>query len=298
VYRISDTLGLIQTIDFFTPIVDDPYAFGAIAAANALSDVYAMGGRPIVALNVLCFPDKRLDGEVLAQILLGGHDKVHEAGAVIGGGHSVSDDELKYGLSVTGVVHPDRFWRNAGAQVGDVLVLSKGLGTGVLATALKRGELDEAAQDRLVASMSTLNRAASESGLALREGDDDPVHSATDVTGYGLLGHAIEVARASDVRLRIDAAAVPALEGAWQAIEGGFITRGDRTNFDYLRGQVEFGDGVSSAQRSLLLDPQTSGGLLFFVDASRADELVDRLEHGCVVGEVVRDGVGIDVMVG
>jgi len=269
--------------------VDDPYDFGRIAATNALSDVYAMGGDPRIALNVVCFPDDKLPPEVLGEILRGGHDVVHAAGAVIGGGHSVSDSELKYGLAVTGIVHPDRIWQNAGARVGDVLLLTKPVGTGVLATALKKGKLDDAAIARLVETMTTLNRDAALAARALPEGS---VHAATDITGYGLLGHAIEVARASEVRLAIDASAVPLLDGALAAARKGYLTRGEHGNLDYLKDQATFAAGLDPALRSLLLDPQTSGGLLLFVDP----RLRDAVPGAVPIGEVTAGPPGIDVL--
>ena len=288
-FRLTDELALVQTIDFFTPIVDDPYDFGRIAAANALSDVYAMGGDPAIALNVVCFPDDTLPPEVLGAILRGGHDVVHAAGAVIGGGHSVSDKELKYGLAVTGTVHPDRIWQNEGARVGDILLLTKPVGTGVLATALKKGKLDAPAIERLVAAMTSLNRDAALAARALPQGT---VHAATDITGNGLLGHAIEVARASGVRLAIDGSAVPLLDGAEEAARKGFLTRGETGNFTYLRGEATFDRGLDKAIRSLLLDPQTSGGLLLFVDPSVASSLPGAVP----IGAVTSGPPGIDVL--
>lgn len=292
---------MVQTLDFFTPIVDDPYDFGRIAAANSLSDVFAMGGAPTVAMNIVCFPDKDLPPEVLAEILRGGHDVVHEAGAVIGGGHSVSDKELKYGLSVTGTIHPDKIWHNGGAQVGDILILTKPLGTGVLSTALKRGGIPEAQLTALVASMTHLNRSASEAGRAVAEGHtEDPIHAATDITGFGLLGHAMEVARGSGVRLRFDSSSLPLLDGAYQAVCDGFVTRGDRLNREYLGGHEFIAEDVDPAHLSLMLDPQTSGGLLFFVAPQHAEKLTAELTtRGAlaahVIGEVVRGPVGIEV---
>lgn len=255
-----------------------------------------MGGRPTVALNIVCFPDDTLGADVLGEILRGGHEVVHEAGAVIGGGHSVSDSELKYGLSVTGTVHPDRFWQNAGARPGDVLVLTQGIGTGVLSTGIKKGKLGADEERALIDVMATLNRVASEVG----QGMGDAIHAATDITGYGLLGHAVEVARASGLRLRFDAGRVPWLPGAEHAAAKKWLTRGETTNLDYLRGQAVFDAGVSSVQRSLLLDPQTSGGLLFFVDPDAVDELVSGLEAAgtpaaAIVGEATAGEAGIDV---
>ena len=260
-----------------------------------------MGGVPTVALNIVCFPDKELPPEVLGEILRGGHDVVHEAGAVIGGGHSVSDKELKYGLSVTGTIHPDRIWHNGGARVGDDLVLSKPLGTGVLSTALKRGGIPQDHLSVLVDSMTRLNRDAAEAGRSLGEGlPEDPIHAATDITGFGLLGHAIEVARGSAVRIRFDSNSLPLLEGAYEAVGNGFVTRGDRLNREYLAGQEDIEEGVDPALLSLMLDPQTSGGLLLFVSPELTQNLVNELTKrdsraAHVVGKVVPGDVGIEV---
>lgn len=261
-----------------------------------------MGGVPTVAMNIVCFPDKELPPEVLGEILRGGHDVVHDAGAVIGGGHSVSDKELKYGLSVTGTVHPDRIWHNGGAQVGDVLVLTKPLGTGVLSTALKRRGLSEEQLQGLVDSMVRLNQDGAEAARAVGDGlDDDPVHAATDITGFGLLGHAIEVARGSGVRLRIEAGNLPLLDGAYQAVQDGFVTRGDRINREYLRGQEDIASDVDPALLSLMLDPQTSGGLLLFVSPGSVQALVEKLGAlgalaAHVIGEVIDGPVGLDIL--
>lgn len=304
VFRLTDSLALVQTLDFFTPIVDDPYDFGRIAAANSLSDVYAMGGVPAIAMNIVCFPDKTLPPEVLGEILRGGHDIVHEAGAVIGGGHSVSDSELKYGLSVTGTIHPDRVWHNGGAQLGDRLVLTKPLGTGVLSTALKRGGIPEAHLAALVDSMTHLNRGAAEAGRRTGEGrDSDPIHAATDITGFGLLGHAMEVARGSGVRLRFSTDTLPLLDGAYEAVEQGFVTKGDRLNREYLGGLEDIASDVDPVLLSLMLDPQTSGGLLLFVSDDSVEKLVHELtsagsRSAHVVGEVVPGPVGIEVRPG
>jgi selenide, water dikinase len=301
VYRLTDEIALVQTLDFFTPIVDEPYDFGRVAAANSLSDVFAMGGTPKVALNIVCFPDDALDVSVLHDILRGGHDVVHEAGAVIGGGHSVSDPELKYGLSVTGVVHPDRLWTNAGALPGDVLVLSKPIGTGVLSTAIKRGALGPDDEAALVRTMSTLNRAAADAGHRIGDGlGEDPIHAVTDITGFGLLGHAIEVARSSSVGLTLRAGDVPLLPRARWAAQERYLTRGETDNRTYLGDQVAFADGLDAPLRSLLLDPQTSGGLLFFVAPDHADALVTALQDAgapaaAVIGEANAGPAGIDV---
>jgi len=292
VYRLSDDVAVVQTIDFFTPILDDPFDFGRAAAANALSDVYAMGGVPRLALNVVCFPDEDLDADVLGEVLRGGQVVVREAGAVVGGGHSVSDKEFKYGLSVMGTVHPDRVWTNAGARPGDVLVLTKPVGTGVLATAAKRGALDAAGTTALVECVVTLNRAAAEAG---REAGG--VHAATDITGYGLVGHAAEMARASGARLRLDAGAVPLLPGARRAAERGHLTRGETTNAAYVAGDATF-EGVDGVLRSLLLDPQTSGGLLLAVDPDRVEALLGALRGAPCAAVIGRVEAGAGVTVG
>lgn len=254
VYRLGPDAALVMTVDFFTPIVDEPEDFGAIAAANALSDVYAMGGRPLVALSVLGFPADQ-PADLLRRILEGGLAKLEEAGCCLGGGHSVRDPELKFGYSVTGMVHPDRVLRNAGARPGDRLVLTKPIGTGVITTALKRGAASAQSFEAALNSMRALNRAASEAATAAG------AHAATDVTGFGLLGHAREMALASRVRLRLQAGAVPWLPGARDyALD--FQSQGLLNNRAFVSSQVGFADHVPEWQRALLFDPQTSGGLL------------------------------------
>jgi selenide,water dikinase len=277
---LSDDLALVQTVDFFAPIVDDPYLFGQIAAANALSDVYAMGGEPMTALNIVGFPSGKLPLEVLTEILRGGQDKVHEAGALIVGGHTIIDEELKYGLSVTGRVHPKRVLSNAQATVGERLVLTKPLGTGLLATAAKRGALGTTDAAALYASMCMLNAAASRAALAVG------VRCATDVTGFALLGHASHIARASGVTLVIDPVRVPLLPGALAAWEHGTRTGGAERNEGYLESLVEWGS-VSAALRALLVDPQTSGGLLVAVPADRVDEYLSLVPGSAEIGEIV-----------
>lgn len=275
---------LIQTVDFFTPIVDDPYTFGAIAAANALSDVWAMGGEPVSALNIVGFPDQELSAEVLAAILQGGFDKIREAGAVLAGGHSVRDAEIKYGLAVTGFVHPDRIWRNGGARVGDVLVLTKPLGTGILTTARKRDGIIEDALVDAVASMSRLNRDAM---LAGRKVD---VHACTDITGNGLAGHAWEMARASGVELRFDFDRLPLFEGVLDAALNGFCPGGAKSNQRYVGDALSVA-GLSPEEQAVILDPQTSGGLLFAVGDGDADVLLRELGRRGVDGRVVGEAV-------
>lgn len=280
VFMLSDDLALVQTVDFFAPIVDDPYLFGQIAAANALSDVYAMGGEPLTALNIVGFPAGKLPTSVLSDILRGGQDKVHEAGALVVGGHSIIDEELKFGLSVTGRVHPKRILSNARASVGERLILTKSLGTGLLATAGKRGMLGTAEADALYASMCKLNSNASRVAVAVG------AQCATDVTGFSLLGHASHIAEASHVTLRIDPRRVPALPGVHVAWEQGIRTGGAERNAAYLESRVEWGD-VPDGLRALLIDPQTSGGLLVAVPASRVDEYLSLVPEGVEIGEIV-----------
>jgi len=255
VYRLSDDLALVQTVDFFTPIVDDPYTFGQIAAANSLSDVYAMGARPITALNIVGFPIKTLPAEILTEILRGGADKASEAGVPIVGGHTVDDAEPKYGLSVTGVVHPQRYITAHGGQPGDLLVLTKPLGTGTISTALKAESAVTTHVQQAVLWMTTLNRSASSAMLAAR------AHAATDITGFGLLGHLLDLCQASKVGARIDSAAVPFLPGALAYAQQGLVPAGTQSNLSYVRPFVEFGRSEEAVQ-ALLGDPQTSGGLL------------------------------------
>jgi selenide, water dikinase len=289
VFRVSDDLALVQTVDFFAPIVDDPYDFGQIAAANALSDVYAMGGQPLTALNIVAFPTKDLPLDVLTRILAGGQDKVHEAGAFIVGGHTVIDTELKYGLSVTGRAHPDFLLTNAGAKPGDQLILTKPIGNGILATAAKRGQLSPEQQIPMLEAMKTLNGLASRAALALG------VRCATDITGFGLLGHLSHVARASKVTLRVALDSVPVFPRVREAVRAGFVTDGSKRNADYLRDLVLWKKG-SDEDRAILHDPQTSGGLLVCVERSRAAEYLSRVAGAVLIGEVIDRGeVAIEV---
>lgn len=285
VFRIGDDLALVQTTDFFPPLVDDPYQFGQIAAANALSDVYAMGGEPLTALNIVGFPDQECDPQWLVDILRGGADKVREAGAVIVGGHSVRDREIKYGLAITGRVHPQRIWTNAGARTGDLLVLTKPLGSGVLCNAAKAERIatDELAET--VSVMTTLNRAARDAGVQVG------VNGCTDITGFGLLGHAFELAEASQATLSIHAGAVPLLPRALEFARLGLLTRASRTTRSHLGPRLEIAAGVEDALVGVLADAQTSGGLLMSIPASRWHDLqraAERLglETLCAIGEV------------
>ena len=290
VYRLGDSQALVQTVDFFTPIVDDPFAFGAIAAANALSDVYAMGGRPLTALNIASFPAGALEPEVLNQILLGGQSKVAEAGCTLVGGHTVQDPELKYGLAVTGLVHPDHVYTNAGARSGDLLILTKKLGTGLIANAFKADEIGESDLAEAVESMTALNRTAADCL------SDFAVHAVTDVTGFGLLGHAAEMAEGSGVGLVFHAERVPALALALDLAAPG-LRGGSRDNQVFLTPKVTVADRVDVARLNLLFDAQTSGGLLIAVASADAEALLQALhqngvEAAALVGEVSEGNPG------
>lgn len=279
VYRVSTDLALVQTVDFFTPIVDDPYTFGAIAAANSLSDVYAMGGRPMSALSLVCYPGKG-DLDVLRAILTGGAEKMREAGCAILGGHSVNDDEIKFGYSVTGAVHPLRVWPNSGARAGDALVFTKAIGTGVITTALKRGFASDEHLAAAVASMLMLNRAAAE----VLEGET--VHGCTDITGFGLLGHARELANGSGVTLEIQADAVPLLPGAMEYARAQAKPGGLRNNKEYAGSDVEIAAGLDADLVDLLYDPQTSGGLLVSLPEAAAIRFLARFDGARCIGRV------------
>jgi len=286
VYRISDDLAVIQTLDFFTPIVDDPYTFGQVAAANALSDVYAMGGKPLTAMNIVCFPVKTMDMAILNEILSGGLDKLHEAGVTLVGGHSVEDKELKYGLSVTGTIHPQRVILNTGAQADDRLILTKPLGTGIINTALKGGMADEVAVAKSVKCMVALNKKASELMLTV------DTHACTDVTGFGLLGHACEMIEGTDVGLVINSADVPYFPEVVELSEMGMIPGGLHRNREFRMNMVEFNPDVLLFMSDVLFDPQTSGGLLIAVPEPQAALLVEKMhkegiEEAAIIGDVV-----------
>ena len=296
VYKLDDKRALVQTVDFFTPIVDDPFVYGQIAAANALSDVYAMGGRPLTALAIAGFP-KDLDTGVLATIFAGGVDMLRRAGVALLGGHTVQDQEIKFGYAVTGEIDPARIWANAGARPGDVLLLTKPLGTGIIATALKAGRAPQAAVDLAVATMTTLNRAASEALQALPAG---VVRACTDITGFGLLGHAAEMAMASGVTLEIRAQDVPVIEGVRDLVAGN-IPAGGRTNAEHFGADVGLGGVVDAELLKILYDPQTSGGLLIAIDPASASVAVDALTTAGAgartIGEAVRrDGPAIRLL--
>jgi selenide,water dikinase len=311
VYQLTPDQALVQTVDFFTPIVDDPYTFGQIAATNSLSDVYAMGGRPLTALALVCFPDKA-DPEILEHILAGGLSKMIEAGCTVIGGHSIRDEETKFGYSVTGLIHPKKVYQNAGAQPGDKLILTKALGTGVISTAIKKAKAEQSWIDAAIASMTTLNkkaaeiitayvgadafvRPASQSEASKPEaGSQKPkagftVHSMTDITGFGLIGHLREILLASNVSAQISASRVPVLEGAFDCIHTGNIPGGLKNNREFAECMVEYDDQIAEDLRTILYDPQTAGGLL--ICAPEGEALTQALNQSGVpavqIGEVL-----------
>ena len=291
IYRLTPDIAIIQTVDFFTPIVDDPYDFGQVAAANALSDVYAKGGKPLTAMNIVCFPVKKMDISVLRDILRGGLDKMREAGVLLIGGHSVDDPELKYGLSVTGTIHPRKVVKNNGGKPGDKLILTKPLGTGIISTAIKAGEADRRLVKKLTASMAKLNRAASEAMMAVG------VHACTDITGFGLLGHASEMLEDTRVGMTINSSQVPVFPEAVAFAKAGFIPGGLYRNRDYRKHMVDFSPSVPQYLADILFDPQTSGGLLMAVSKTKAQRLLQALHEGgvkdaAVIGEVVASPAG------
>ncbi len=292
VYKISADLALVQTVDFFTPTVDDPFTFGQIAATNALNDIYAMGAKPLTAMNIVCFPIKTMDKSVLRKVLLGGLDKMREAGVLLIGGHSVEDNEIKYGLSVTGVVHPDKVLYNRGAKAGDKLILTKPLGTGIISTAIKAQEASPEQIRQVVATMTNLNKKAAE--LMIAAGD---IHACTDITGFGLLGHACEMIEGSDVGLRIHSPALPVLTGVRDMMETGFVPGGLYRNRDFRINQVVKEKSCPDWLFDLLFDPQTAGGLFFSLPANTAQKLVEKMHaagitDAAVVGEVVKEHPG------
>jgi selenide,water dikinase len=286
IYRLSEDLALVQTVDFFTPIVDDPYVFGQIAAVNSLSDVYAMGGEPMTALTVVCFPDGG-DVTVLERMLAGGLSKMQEAGCIVAGGHSVRDPELKLGYSVTGRVHPRKFWSNAKAKVGDALVLTKPIGTGVISTAIKQGKAKQEWIDGAIASMTKLNRRAVE---VVRQGDFE-VRAATDITGFGMIGHVREMAMGSKTSIRIESKLIEVLRGALECARAGFIPGGLKANREFAESCVAYSTHISEDLKTLLFDPQTAGGLLLSVPSEIAKGLIAAMEVAGVpavrIGEVL-----------
>jgi selenide, water dikinase len=289
VYKISAEQALVQTVDFFTPIVDDPYTFGQIAATNSLSDVYAMGGRPLSSLAIVCFPDKG-DLNILERILAGGLSKMMEAKCAVIGGHSVRDPEIKFGYAVTGSIHPERVWTNAAAHAGDRLILTKALGTGVISTAIKRGEAKPSWIEAATRSMTTLNAKAAEITI----NGKFRVHAATDITGFGLIGHLREVAQGSGVSVRIRADRIPLLEGALDCVRSGFVPGGLNANRDFAECVVGYEGNIPAEIKTMLFDPQTAGGLLLSVAGEDGDALLAALKAGGVpaveIGQVLTPG--------
>ncbi len=286
VYRLTDSIALIQTVDFFTPIVDDPYMFGQIAAANSLSDVYAMGGEPKTVLNIVGYPIKKLGPDVLAEILRGAADKVKEAGAITIGGHSIDDQEPKFGLSVTGIVHPDKVWKNVGAQPGDVLVLTKPIGVGILTTGIKRSVVTIEQEATVTETMARLNKTAAETLRSFTP------HAVTDVTGFGLLGHGSEMARGSNVSFEISLSQVPILEGAIELANHGVVPGGSKANHKWLSSDAEY-DQLSVAEQLVLCDAITSGGLLVSINEAEGKQFVHELHvkgltNASIIGRVVK----------
>lgn len=287
VFRLNDEQALIATTDFFMPIVDDPYDFGRIAATNALSDIYAMGGTPVMALALVAMPINVLPHDQIAEILRGGADVCHQAGIPVSGGHSIDSVEPIYGLAAMGTLHPERIKRNSSAQAGDVLILGKGLGIGIFSAALKKNALPEASYQLMIESTTQLNTAGAKLGPL------DGVHAMTDVTGFGLLGHSSEIARASDVELKIDLAQVPFLEGARELAEQGFITGASGRNWHAISEYIDLADSLSDVDRALLTDPQTSGGLLLAVSPDAVEEVLalfaaEGFSYAKVIGEVTK----------
>lgn len=287
VYQLTDDTALIQTLDFFTPIIDSPYEFGRIAAANALSDVYAMGGRPITAMNIVCFPADDLPEAVLEETLAGGLDVLHEAGAVLAGGHSVDDPEFKYGLSITGVVHPDNVWANSHAAIGDRIILTKPIGTGILATAIKGKLADSETVQQLIDITTALNK---EAALAARQFEPN---ACTDVTGFGLAGHLLEMARASQKEITLSAGDVPFIQSALEFGRMGLFPAGAYTNKKFFAPSITIAEGIDGVVADMLFDPQTSGGLLLSIPDPGASSLVGALQNtglaACIIGEVTGD---------
>jgi len=279
VFRLSDDTALVQTVDFFTPVADDPFVYGKIAAVNSLNDVYAMGGRPLSALSIVCYPQKG-DMEVLGEILAGGQAAMNAEGVVVLGGHSVDDQEMKFGYAVTGTINPNRVITNGGAKPGDALILTKGIGTGAINTAVKKGVASATAMAAAIKAMTTSNAAAAKAMVRLG------ANSCTDVTGFGLLGHAYEMAKASNVTLVIESASVPLLPDVIELIEAGMLTRGDKNNRTYVGDTISIAEHVSGPMQSALFDPQTAGGLLISLPADKVDEYVADLEGSRIIGGV------------
>ena len=292
VYKLTDDLAIVQTVDFFTPTVDDPFVFGQIAATNALNDIYAMGAKPLTAMNIVCFPIKTMEKSVLREVLLGGLDKMREAGVLLVGGHSVEDNEIKYGLSVTGVVHPDKVFYNQGARAGDKLILTKPLGTGIISTAIKAEEASPEQISQAIRAMTGINKTACEIMIA-----ENDAHACTDITGFGFLGHACEMIEGGDVGLRINSASIPVFAGVRDLMETGFIPGGLYRNKNFRINQVEKEQSCPDWIFDLLFDPQTAGGLFFSLPGEKAQKIVEKMlssgiSEAAVVGDVVADHPG------
>lgn len=289
IFNISEEVALVQTLDFFTPILDDPYDFGAVAAVNAISDVYAMGGKPKTAMAILAAPLAVLEPSVIQQVLQGASDKIAEAQCSLVGGHSIDDDTLKFGLSVTGVIHPQKVWKNDGAKVGDALILTKPLGTGTLCAGLKRGSYTQADIQDAIDSMKTLNNVI--------DYVSDGIHAATDITGFGLAGHSVQMSRASQTQLHFDFTALPLFKKLWESLEKGHLTKAHRSNKEYTQNEL-ICDDLTELQTNVLFDPQTSGGLLLSVASNKAEAILDLIRpyfsSAAIVGNVQR-GSGVHV---
>lgn len=291
IYRLSPEIAIVQTLDFFTPIVNDPYDFGRIAAANSLSDVYAMGGKPVTAMNICCFPVEKMDKAIFRDVLRGGVEVVHQAGAVLSGGHSVEDKELKYGLSVTGIVHPERFLTNGGAKPGDKLVLTKPLGTGILATALRSRKLDEKTILKITDLMAQLNKGAAEAMM------DVGVNSATDISGFGLIGHSLEMAKSSKVCIRLYTGDLPVISEALTFLSKGTTNKGVQRNREFCSRHIDTASNIDKLMIDIISDAQTSGGLLISVAENKTAMLIQRLKDkntpaASVIGEVLSGPAG------
>jgi len=295
VFRLNEELALVQTVDFFTPIVDDPYSFGQIAAANAISDIYAMGGKPLTVLNIVAFPISTLDKQILADILRGAADKVKEAGATLVGGHSIDDKEPKFGLAVTGLIHPDRIKTNAGAKPGNKLILTKPIGVGIMTTSIKKDQLSAEEVERVTRVMATLNKTAAEIMINYE------VPACTDVTGFGLIGHALEMAKGSGVGINIIKDSVPMLPRVRELADAGFVPGGTKNNYAYIESDVDFPEAMDQTDRWILCDAVTSGGLLIAVDAKQSGQLLTELKdagvEASIIGEATDENAGRIVVI-
>ena len=289
VFRLTDETALVQTVDFFTPVADDPFVYGQVAAVNSLNDVYAMGGTPLSALSIVCYPQKG-DWDVLGEILRGGQQAMNAEGVVVIGGHSVDDQEMKFGYAVTGIIHPDKVISNAGAKPGDMLILTKPIGTGAINTAVKKGTAADSTVAAAIKAMTTSAAAASRAMQRLG------ASACTDITGFGLLGHAFELAKASEVTLSITAKDVPLLPDVMELIEQGMLTRGDKNNRVYVGDTIEFTGEVSSTMQSALFDPQTAGGLLISISEEAASKFLNEIEGARIIGRVLAKSAGLIVV--